>query len=164
MGFDPITVGTIMAVGGTAMSGMQQKLNQQAQTKQIEMTQKANTSAIEQAQKDKQAEIDMTVYQKDRENRRLESMARAGQANSGIAGITASRQIDNVVFQNMLDINYIKTQGDNALIDLSNKGFEQSASIQSALNTSKRNTPTNLQIGVNSAVAGIKTYYGAKNG
>lgn len=158
-----VAVGVALAsVATTAVAGISAKNQANAQTKQIEMSQRANASAIEQAEKDKQAEIDMAVYQKDRENRRTESMARAGQANAGIAGITASRQIDNVVFQNMLDINYIKTQGDNALIDLSNRGFEQSSNLQSALNTSKRNTPTNLQIGMSSATAGVKTYASSK--
>lgn len=157
-----VAVGVTLAVGATAFSGIQQRNMAKAQTAQIEMNQRANTSAIEQAQKDKQAEIDMAVYQKDRENRRVESMARAGQANAGIAGISASRQIDNVTFQNMLDINFLKTQGEYDMINLSNRGFEQSSNLQSALNTSKSNTPSGLEIAVSTAVAGGKTYAGAK--
>lgn len=164
MGFDPITLGAVsaLAVGSSAMQGIQQRNMAKAQTQQLEMTQRANASAIEQAQKDKQAEIDMAVYQKDRENRRVESMARAGQANAGISGISASRQIDNVTFQNMLDINYLRVQGENDMINLSNKGFEQTSNIQSAINTSKRNTPSGLEIAISSATAGVKTYAGSK--
>lgn len=157
-----LAVSVTVATASTAMIGMMQRNAQKAQTKQIEMTQRANVSAVEQAKQDKQREIDMSVYQQDRENRRSESMAKAGQANTGIAGITASRQIDNVVFQNMLDINYIKTQGDNSIIGLTNQGFQQQSQLQSELNTSKRNTPSNLEIGTSSATAGIKTYAGGK--
>lgn len=151
-----VAVGAVVA--STAMTGISARNNQKAQTQQIEMSQRANASAIQQAEEDKKRETDMAVYQQDREARRAESMARAGQANAGIAGITATRQIDNVVFQNMLDINYIKTQGDNSLINLSNQGFNQASELQSSLNTSKRNTPSGLEIAMNTAVAGISTY------
>lgn len=157
-----LAVSVTVATASTAMMGIMQSNAQKAQTKQIEMAQRANVSAVEQAKQDKQREIDMSVYQQDRENRRSESMAKAGQANAGIAGITASRQIDNVVFQNMLDINYIKTQGENSLISLTNQGFNQQSQLQSELNTSKRNTPSGLEIGVSTAVAGIKTYSGSQ--
>lgn len=144
-------------VASTAITGIMQRNAQKAQTKQIEMSQRANASAVQQAEKDKQRETDMAVYQQDRENKRNESIVKAGQANAGIAGITASRQIDNVVFQNMLDINYIKTQGENSLISLSNQGFNQQNQLQSELNTSKRNTPSYLEIGTSTAVAGFKS-------
>lgn len=157
-----LAVAVTASVATTAMTGIMQRNAQKGQTQQIEMSQRANASAVEQAKLDKQREIDMTVYQQDRENRRSESMARAGQANAGIAGITASRQIDNVVFQNMLDINYIKTQGENSLISLTNQGSNQQSQLQAELNTSKRNTPSGLEIGISSATAGIKTYGGSK--
>lgn len=145
-------------VASTAVTGIMQRNAQKAQTQQIEMAQRANTSAVQQAEKDKQREIDMAVYQQDRENRRSESLVKANQANAGIAGITASRQIDNATFQNILDINYIRTQGENSLIDLSNKGFSQTSNLQSQLNTSKRNTASYLEIGASTAVAGIKSF------
>lgn len=161
MGFDPATLAigaTALSVGSTAMTGIMTRNNQKAQSQQIEMAQKSNASAVSQAEQDKQREIAMAVYQKERESRRAESMARAGQANAGIAGITATRQVDNVVFQNMLDINYIKTQGENSLINISNQGFNQASELQSSLNTSKRNTPSGLEIGISTATAGIKSY------
>ena len=152
---------TVLSVGTTAMSGMQQKYNQQAQTKQLEMSQRASINATEQAIQDKQRETDLAEYQQQREARRAESTVRAGQANAGIAGITANKQLDNVLFQSILDINYIKTQGENSLINISNQGYSNSSSIQEGINTSKRNTPSNLQIGVSVLTAGTKAYAGA---
>lgn len=152
---------TVLSVGTTAMSGLQQKYVQQAQTKQLQMSQQASISATEQAMKDKQREIDLAKYQQDREARREESVTRAGQANAGIAGITASKQIDNVLFQHILDVNYIRTQGENSLIGISNQGYSDSSAIQSNINTSKRNTISNLQILTSTATAGTKTYAGA---
>lgn len=167
MGFDPITLAigaTALSVGTTAVQGLQQRAESKAQTAQLNMDKKANASAISQAEVDKQRETDMAVYQQNREARRAESMARAGQANTGISGITANRQIDNVLFQSNLDINYIKTQGENDINNILNQGFNQSAQIQSAINTSKRNTPSNLEVAINAGVAGVKTYTSLKKG
>lgn len=158
-----IAVGVTLSVASTAYAGMQQRSQQQAQTKQLEMDSRANQSAIQQAEADKQREIQLKEYQQQKEARRAESMARAGQANAGIAGITANRQIDNILFQSTLDTNYIKAQGENDINAILNQGFNQSSQIQSAINTSKRNTPSNLEIAVSSSVAGIKTYVGAKS-
>lgn len=166
MGFDPVTLAigaTALSVGSTAMTGIMSRNNAKAQTAQIEQSQRANTSAIAQAEEDKKRETDMAVYQQERQSRRSESLARATQANSGIAGITADRQLDNVMFQNVLDINYIKTQGDNSLINLSNQGFAQTSQLQSSLNTSKRNTASGLAIGVSTLGAGINTYASTKS-
>lgn len=159
MGF-PMIMGAIGA-GTTAISGIQQKYMQQAQTKQLEMSQRASINSTEQAIQDKQRETDLAEYQQLREVRRTESTVRAGQANNGIAGITANKQLDNVLFQSILDINYIKTQGENSLINISNQGYSNSSSIQEGINTSKRNTASNLQIGISSATAGVKAYAGA---
>ena len=158
-----IAVGVTLSVASTAYTGMQQRSQQQAQTKQLGMDSRANQSAIQQAEADKQREIQLKEYQQQREARRAESTARAGQANTGIAGITANRQIDNILFQSTLDTNYIKAQGENDINAILNQGFNQSSQIQSAINTSKRNTPSNLEIAVSSSVAGTKTYVGAKS-
>ena len=152
---------TVLSVGTTAMTGLQQKYNQQAQTKQLQMSQRASISATEQAIQDRQRETDLAEYQQQREARRAESLTRASQANSGIAGITANKQLDNVLFQSILDVNYIKSQGENALINISDQGYSNSSSIQEGINTSKRNTPSNLQIAISSATAGTKAYAGA---
>lgn len=146
-----------LSAGSTYLSGKSQQSQQQAETAELKSQQRSQYNAINQAQLDKQREIDMTVYQQEREARRSESMARAGQANSGIAGVTASRQIDNVLFQNILDENFIKTQGENELIGIRNEGWQSVSGMQLDINRSVNRTVSNKQIYTSAFISGAST-------
>lgn len=157
-----------LSFGSTYYAQKSQQLQQKAETAEMESQMKSQYSAINQAQLDKQRETDMTVYQQDREARRAESMARANQANAGIAGVTAHRQIDNVLFQSVLDENFIKTQGENELVAIRNEGWDRVSGMQSQINLSKNRTASNKQIMVSSflsgASAGLSTYGASSKG
>lgn len=156
------------AVGAVAVSAVSvyasskgQQISQQTETAELESQQKAQYSAVYQAQLDKQRETDMSVYQQNREAMRAESLARAGQANSGISGITASRQIDNVLFQSILDENFIKTQGEHDLISIRNEGQSSVSSMQLNINRSRNATLSNKQIYTGTFMSGVSAGLGA---
>lgn len=155
-----VAVGGTMALSSIYAGKQQQALNE-AETRELQAQQKSEYNAIQQAQLDKQREIDMATYQQDREARRAEANARAGQANTGIAGITAGRQIDNVLFQSVLDENFIKTQGENALINIRNEGQSMVSSTQSKINAAKRGTQSSKNIYISGALSGVSGFLSA---
>lgn len=147
-----------MAVGGfgsSYLAGKEQQALQEAETKELKAQQRSQYNAIGQAQLDRQRETDLTIYQQEREARRAESMARANQANSGIAGVTANRQLDNVLFQNVLDENFIKAQGLNDLIAIRSEGWQTVSGMQSNINRSINNTPSDTQVWTKAFMSGV---------
>lgn len=145
----------VVSVGASYISNKNNQQQQQQETAELKSQQKSQYNAIEQAQLDRQRETDLTIYQQEREARRAESMARASQANSGIAGVTANRQLDNVLFQNTLDENFIKTQGLNDLIAIRNEGWQTVSGTQLDINRSVNRTPSNKQIYTSAFMSGV---------
>lgn len=146
------------AVGITLTSATigqyQQRENIKANNRAVEQAQRANTSAVEQALEDEMQQEFLAEVQADREALRASSTAVAQSANTGVAGITAERNIDNVLFQNLLDENVLKANSEANLFNISNQGFSQAQQIQSRKKSKPKVLGQLLQVGLE----GAKTY------
>lgn len=163
-----------VAVVGAVYSGMQgreaTKTQQQiydAEAEQAEMTQRAEASSTENALLETLREQNFALIDERRAGAREYAQTVAGQANTGVRGVTSRRQLNNVLFQNAQNISAIERAGDRQLRDASTQGFSRASSIQSTINSinARRSTLKPESYGsifLKAGVSGASTYYGKK--
>lgn len=152
-----------VSVATTAISGISQRNIAKANIQAGEIAKIAQNSANTQAEEEQQRETANLLTQERRRALRERSTAVAQQANTGVAGVSAKRQIDNVLFQSVLNEDSIISRGETDIINIRNSGFAQSSNIQADINRATSSKPSVLAIGLQSAGAGFTTYAGTKS-
>lgn len=152
----PVLIG--LTVASMVASGVSQRTQQKATQDAGDKALIANQSAITQAQSDKNREVAMRLSEEQRKRLRESSTATAQSAYSGVAGISKERALNNILFQSTLNEDVIKANGETALSNIASSGSQQNMNIMQGINDSKAKTPSYLSIGINSAIAGAKTY------
>lgn len=161
-----VAVATV-SVATTAMGMKQQQDIAENAVKQADMDAIASQSATEQSMQDAEDITQEKLFQSARELLRAKGKAVAIQASTGVAGVVKEKQLRNIDMQNTFDVNKIKQDGDNMIINVANQGSQNAQQIQSARNTAESNRPSNTSIAVSSIASGVGTglsVYGATKG
>lgn len=133
---------------------MENRANIKANNRQVEMDNRANTSATEEAMREQNRLEDLEVAQNERIALRDSSSAVAMSANTGVAGVSAERNVDNVLFQSLLDENVIKANSSAKMFQIGNQGFAQSQNILSR----KKKKPSVLGDALRITSAGVSAF------
>lgn len=134
----------------------QQQAIYDIETEQTERDNRANTSAMEQAMEDeKQAEF-LETLENDRKALRDVGTTVAQTANTGVAGITAERNIDNALFQNQLNENVIKANTEAQLFNIANTGFRSQQDV--IKRKANANVPSVLSSTLKVGASAVGTY------
>ncbi len=161
-----VFVGATIAT--TVIGGISQRKQAEAQIRAGEQAQIASTNTTEQAQLEDIRETNRQRLEEKRRARREASTAVAQQANTGIAGISSKRQVDNILFQSILNQDVITQSGENRLFNIANQGFANDSAIASDINRAKSSKPSLGSIALEAGARGLSTFTiaggGKKNG
>jgi len=146
----------------TAYSSIQQNKALDAQIKQAEIDQTIASNETTLAMEEENRASALELSNKRREAMRVKADVLAQQAGTGVAGVTSARQQRNVDFQNQFDINIIKANNRNKLINISQVGASNAQQINSTISNAKANKTSTAGIVTKSALAGLSTYSSVK--
>lgn len=149
-----IAVSVGLSLTTATVGVMQNRANIKANNRQVDIDNRANTHAIEEAMKEEHRLEDLEIAQNERIALRDSSSAVAMSANTGVAGVSAERNVDNVLFQSLLDENVIKANSSAKLFQIGNQGFSSSQNILSK----KQKKPSVLGDALKIASAGVGTF------
>lgn len=155
-----VLVGTTTALSAISAYATMDAQNKQAQA-QIDQGQRdmiASQSATEQAEADLRDEQALELSDLASKLLGAESAQRATSANSGVAGITAERNMRNIQFQNTFDVNQVNTKNERLLIGIRNSGFNNASSIQGGINEASSRKTSRTAMAVNTTLSGGKAF------
>ena len=145
----------------------QQKASLDAQAENTRQQQQADSHATQEQLAESLREEAGARLDNKRQVTRTASTVMSQQAYTGVNGITSERQLNNVLFQGVLDDNAIQRAGDKQLESIATQGFSSQGQLVSTLNniTAEKSTikpESYLSIGLRAGLSAGTAYYSTR--